>query len=104
MADFPFVADVFELNKRLSAENDALKERIKALEEQLDSTKRTFDEKITELTNTAVDGEFERGIFVEEDVLKKLERENAELRQTLEEFYKKTLKEWYDEVRDIYRC
>lgn len=92
----PQEANELELNSlkgnlnNLQDELNGLKEEVK---NQLENLKNEFN-------GLAIDKEFERGIFVEGEVLGKLEQENMELRKVLEEFYKKTLKEWYEEVRN----
>ncbi|KAM0679492.1 hypothetical protein GINT2_002336 [Glugoides intestinalis] len=70
-------------------ENKKLKEKIKELEIS-----------IKELEARQIDQEYEKGIFVETEVLARLEKENLSLRKTLEEYYKKALKEWYEETRN----
>lgn len=96
--------DMFEINKRLNEENQALRTKVQELEGKVAEMSQSYEEQISDLTNSAIDKDFERGIFVESEVLNKLEQENMQLRKTLEEFYKKTLKEWYEEMRMKYNC
>ncbi|ELA41316.1 uncharacterized protein VICG_01689 [Vittaforma corneae ATCC 50505] len=98
------IRDIFEINKKLNEENRALKTKIQELEGKFTEMSLSYEEQINELTNSAIDKDFEKGIFVESEILGRLEQENIQLRKTLEEFYKKTLKEWYEEMRMKHGC
>lgn len=75
---------------------------LEALQKEIDVLKSNAEQLALEnqnLKNQMVDREYERGCFVEEDVLQKLEEENRNLRVLLEDYYKAAFNEWFEEVR-----
>jgi hypothetical protein len=67
--------------------------------EGLEELNKKLEDQILELKNNLIDKDFENGIFVEKETFNKLDSENVNLRKLLEEYYKKELQEWKNELK-----
>ena len=82
-----------------------LKEKTNRIE-SLEITIKDYENKfqaleleIQNLKNLLIDRDFETGIFVEKEAFNKIDQENTKLKRLIDEFYKKELQNWYNEVR-----
>ncbi|KAI5150732.1 hypothetical protein ENBRE01_1671 [Enteropsectra breve] len=90
-------------NLFLKLENLSLKEELaknKLKLEQLDDQNNILKNKLELLDNAETDRDYEHAMFIEEEVLKRMEQENIRLRRINEEVYGDTVEVWYKMVED----
>lgn len=80
----------------LKAQNKSLVE----INSRLEKEKKDLEEEIKRISKELLDKEYESGFFIDDEVFKKIEQENVELKRTNEKFYDRILKAWYKLVKE----
>lgn len=82
--------------------DNSISRQLETLQEEMVMLRSKNDQLVLEnqnLKNQIIDNDYERGYFVEEEVLQKLEEENRDLRSLLQDYYKGAFREWLEEVK-----
>ncbi len=83
--------------EKLSLEKELIllrEERDNLYEENL-----RYKKKVEDLKNECIDFTYERGLFLEDEVLKKIEKENCRLRAMVDEVYNNVANVWFDMIK-----
>jgi len=87
--------DIYEEKASIENDPDLLKKRIIALEREVSALKSENMSLKEELSGR----DCEISYSIEETVVKRLEEENRNLKNLLEDYYKVTLKNWFEEAK-----